>query len=70
MTRIQEHKPVTRETAVEDQGRPLIVVLYHKHMVFRFRGTKWAGLMTYNEALECIHRRDSTPTMAKYRGRD
>lgn len=63
-------KPVIYVTDEVDRESRLLVEVHPKYLLLRWEGERSGHRLSYVEALECIHRRDSTPTMAKYRGRD
>lgn len=44
------HKPITRETTVEERGRPLMVTLHPRYLEIRRKGTQ----ETYNVAYDAI----------------
>ena len=49
MTRIT--KPVSRESAVIEKGRPLVVTLHPRHLEVRLKGTRHAYTIGYDAAL-------------------
>jgi hypothetical protein len=49
MTRLG--KPVTRESASTDRGRPLIVTLHPRHLEVRPKGTRQRYCISYEGAL-------------------
>ena len=44
-------KPVTRESAAVDRGRPLIVTLHPRHLEIRAKGTRRAWSISYDACL-------------------
>ena len=49
MTRLT--KPVTRESAALDRGRPLIVTLHPRHLELRPKGTRKRWTISYEGCL-------------------
>ena len=56
MTRIT--KPVSRESAAVDRGRPLIVTLYPRHLEVRPKGTRQRYTISYEACLWLAVKRD------------
>lgn len=56
MTRLT--KPVTRESALTDRGRPLIVTLHPRHLEIRLKGTRRPYVIGYDVAMWFAIKRD------------
>lgn len=56
MTRLT--KPVTRESALTDRGRPLIVTLHPRHLEIRIKRTRRSYTIAYDAAMWHAIKRD------------
>jgi len=57
MTRLE--KPVTRESAAFDRGRPLVVTLHARHLEVRPKGTRHGYTISYDACLWLAVKREA-----------
>ena len=57
MTRLE--KPVTRESASMDRGRPLVVTLHPRHLEVRPKGTRRSYTITYDACMWLAVKREA-----------
>jgi hypothetical protein len=58
MTKLTGDKPITRETAVQERGRALVVTLHPRTIVVRLKGLRDAYTLDYETLLAFTRRRD------------
>ena len=51
MTKLTPSNPVVRETAVSEQGRPIIIELHPSHLVLRLKGRRDSHFVAYDALL-------------------
>ncbi len=54
MTKLTDGKEVTRETGILYKGRPIIITIQEKGIIFRFKGLRVKHHLDYEVALECV----------------